>query len=128
MLGQKPVSLFTLVSQHNDDMKFIDTEVSSVFTREVRWTQVHAGYTRSLLWDFVMVTCLPCPSCCSSIASSSQQHSAGIQWKENQVWRKHRLLGLLDLLCLCFCLSKSQSAPRQLSPCLLTSPHPPRRG
>lgn len=83
MLGKKPVSLFTLVSQHNHDIKFIDTEVSSVFTREVRWTQVHDGYTRSLLWDLVMVTCLPCPSCCSSIASSSQQHSAGIQWKEN---------------------------------------------
>lgn len=128
MLGQKPVSLFALVSQHNHDIKFIGTEVSSVFTREVRWTQVHAGYTRSLLWDLVMVTCLPCPSCCSFIASSSQQHSDGIQWKENQVWRKHRLLGLLDLLCLCCCLSKSQSAPRQLLPCLLTSPHPPRRG
>lgn len=47
MLGQKPVSLFALLPQHNHEIKFIATEVSSVFMREVRWTQVHAGYTQS---------------------------------------------------------------------------------
>lgn len=83
MMGPKPGSLLTLVSQCNHEIKLIDTKVSPVFTNEVRWTQVHAGYTQSLQWDSVTVVGLPCPTCCSSLGFSSQQHPAGIQWEES---------------------------------------------
>lgn len=119
MMGPKPVPLLALLSQCNHEIQLIDTKVSPVLTQEVRWAQVHAGYTPPLPWNSAMVTGLPCPTRCSSISFSSQLHPAGIKWEKNQARRKRRLLDLLGLLSLPFCLRKSQAAPGQLSPSLL---------
>lgn len=126
MMGPKPGSLLILVSQGNHEIKLMDTKVSPFFTNEVRWTQVHAGYTQSLPRDSIMVDGLPCPTCCSSLGFSSQQHPAGIEWEESQVQRKLGPLDLLGLLNLHFSLPKSQSAPGQLLSCFLPSSTSPK--
>lgn len=92
VMGRKPMSLIALVSQRNHEIKLIDTKVNQIFSNEVRWTQVHVGYTQSLLWDSVTVADLPCPTCCTSIGFTSHStqpayNGKGTKCRENAgVW------------------------------------------